>query len=709
MFLKTLTVLLSATLLFAGPANGLPRPMGFTADNSAQQLKIEEMFSSVPSPVSSRRHHLILTEEPHIEGQPSQRQVVEYVFKHFSGAGIPAELVEYQVYYPYPKEIRVQLLEPRELDFSLQEKGYELDKDTFAQDVIMPFNAYSPSGQAEGQVVYVNYGLPDDYERLRDLGVDVRDRIVLARYGGGFRGVKVKVAEEQGAAGILIYSDPMDDGYFQGDIYPFGPLRPPSGVQRGSVQYLFIHPGDPLTPGIAATQGATRIPEEQISNMPSIPSQPLSYEEARPILENLAGAVVPKGWQGALPFTYHVGPGPARIRMSLEMDYAVRPVWNVIGRISGSTYPNEWVVLGNHTDAWTYGAVDPNSGTTCLLELVSGLGELLQAGFRPKRTIILAAWGGEEYGLLGSTEWAEDLRAELTENAVAYLNVDSAVSGNTFAASAVPSLQDLVREVVRTVEDPATGKSVHEAWLADQQDNQQKDDQEPLADVKLGDLGSGSDYTVFLDHLGVPSLTMGFKGDYGVYHSLYDTHYWMTRFGDPIWQYHPVMTKIWGRMALRLANADVLPFDYSDYGQAIAGHLESLRMQSARIEEVNINWESLLQEAKAMDEIGREINQGIERMLDRNVNATAVARINELLRQVERNFLLEEGLPKRPWFKHAIYAPGYYTGYASKPLPGVSQALDDGEYTIAAFQAQLLLQQLRAANQTLDQIRRLTR
>ena len=683
-----------------------PQPLiGFSQQSSARQLEIEAVFASVPSPQSARFHHRFLTEEPHVEGQPAQRRVAEYVLDHFQKAGIPAEIVEYHAYYPYPRSVSVHMLEPEKREFDLREAGYQVDKDSFSQDVILPFHAYSPSGEVEGQVVYANYGLPDDYAELQKQGIEVGGKVVLVRYGRSFRGVKVQVAQENGAAGVLIYSDPMDDGYFQGEVYPEGPMRPPSAIQRGSVEFIFIYPGDPLTPGRPAHADAQRITPQEAINLPRIPSQPLSYQDASEILKGLRGPVVPKGWQGALPFTYHVGPGPSRLRIRLQMDFAVRPVWNVIGRIQGADYPDEWVILGNHIDAWTYGAVDPSSGTTALLQVASGLGKLLQEGKRPRRTLILAGWGGEEYGLLGSTEWGEDLRDELMRKAVAYLNVDVGVSGSDFAAQSVPSLDELIREVTRSVRDPWSRRPVYDKWL----EKQRQDDQESPPDkADPGDLGSGSDYTVFLDHLGIPSLSMGFSGPYGVYHSTYDTHYWMDRFGDRGWQYHPAIAEIWGRTALRLANADILPFHYGEYGEAISGYLQDLEKKASTIEGLGLDWGGLQREAHDMQRIGEEIRTGMAALLADPQNASKNTRINQLFRQAERGFLLEAGLPRRPWFRHSIYAPGFYTGYASLPLPGLAAAVDGKDAAGARQQAAQLLERLKRVNRTLDQVRRLT-
>lgn len=696
-----LAVILSgATLAQRDPDTPL---RGFSRQSSAEQLKLEGIFSSVPSAQAARQHHATLTERPHVAGQKSQRQVAEYVLGQFQKAGIEAQIVEYQAYIPYPKSVAVRLLEPEEEKLELDEESYSEDKYSSSSEVIKPFHAYSPSAEIEGEVVYVNYGLPEDYVKLKQLGVDVRGKIALSRYGRCFRGVKVKVAEENGVAGVLIYSDPMDDGYFQGDVFPKGPYRPESGIQRGSVEYIFIQPGDPLTPGKAAIEGATRITADNSPSLPKIPSQPLSYQDARVILNLLQGPVVPKGWQGALPFTYHVGPGPSRVRMDLEMDYAVRPIWNVIGKIPGSTHPEEWIVLGNHIDAWNFGAVDANSGTTALLMLVEGLGKLLEQGFKPKRTIVLAGWDGEEYGLIGSTEWGEELQAELSQKAVAYLNVDVGVSGSNFDAAAIPALQDLVREATQFAKDPKTGQSVYQTWLTHQGEGQEKAPQE----VRLGDLGSGSDYTVFIHHLGIPSVTMGFEGPYGVYHSLYDNHYWMSRFGDPTWQYHPAMAEIWGRVALRLANAEVIPFDYGDYGRAILRHLQGQQERDLRIQDLALEWQPLMDEARNMEKIGDEISAAMARLAKAPFPPMKARRINALFLQAERAFLLEKGLPRRPWYRHSIYAPGFYSGYASKPLPALSEAIDEGQYTQAELHAGLLLERLRQVNQILDQIRRL--
>lgn len=651
---------------------------------------------AVPESTRSEALHRRLTEEPHIAGDPQQRKVAEFVLEQFRSFGLEAEIREYPVYLPYPRSVDLRLVAPEEKQLPNTEDGYPEDKDSYDARVIMPFNGYSPSGQAEADVVYANYGLPEDYEQLKKLGIDVRGKIVLVRYGSSFRGVKARVAEENGAAGLLIYSDPRDDGYMAGDVFPKGPYRPPSGVQRGSVQYLFVYPGDPQTPGYASTATATRVKPDQIQNLTKVPTHPISYRNAEQILRVLAGPVVPQGWQGGLPLTYHIGPGPARIRMKLEMDYQVRPIWNVIATLRGSEEPDRVVILGNHLDAWTYGAVDPNSGTVALLETARAFGKLLQQGIRPRRTIILAGWDGEEYGLIGSTEWGEEFKEMLSQQAVAYLNVDVAVTGKEMEAQAVPSLKEFLREASRAVTDPASGKSVYEIWQSGREgappgNAAAEDGMARQRSAQVGDLGSGSDYTVFLDHIGVPSLSMSFSGPYGVYHSIYDSHYWMARFGDPLWQYHPAMARLWSVLGWRLANADVLPFDYETYGREILEHAEKVE-KAGVAKKIELDWSKLKDEARRMQQLGMTVRKATV-----SIPAQASA-LNARLMQVERALLLEKGLPGRPWYRHSIYAPGFYSGYASKPLPGISEAIDAGNGQLAGQQLAAVVAALGRAN-----------
>ena len=413
--------------------------------------------------------------------------------------------------------------------------------------------------------------MPPDYEALQKAGVDVKGKIVIVRYGNSFRGVKAKVAQDHGAIGCIIYSDPADDGYMQGDVYPKGPWRPVASGQRGSVQFLFKYPGDPLTPGKPAIPGVPRLSmEEAYEDIPRIPVQPLGYDEARKLLEPLKGPVRPKGFQGGLPFAYHVGgTDDVRVHLKTDMDYQTRTIWDVIARIDGETEKDRWVIMGNHRDAWVFGAVDPNSGTAAMLEVGRAFGQLLKQGWKPRRTIVLGSWDAEEYGLIGSTEWAEENADELQAKAVAYLNVDVAVSGPNFGASSVPSLWKLIRAATRDVKDPKTGKSIYEQWQDRAREQRPEADQDSKVEARIGALGSGSDYTPFLQHLGVPATDMGFGGDYGVYHSAYDSFYWMSHFGDPNFVYHVAAAQLWGTIAMRLADAVALPFDYTDYADQI--------------------------------------------------------------------------------------------------------------------------------------------
>lgn len=552
---------------------------GFTRVGATAQRRLEEQFRAVPEANSAREHLRRLTAEPHVAGTKEDYATAIYVRDQIRSYGIPAELKEYDVLLPYPRQPSIiEIVGKRRERLSVKEAVIPEDPTSSSPKIIPLFNGYSPSGDVTASLVYANYGLPPDYEALKKLGVDVKGKIVLARYGNSFRGVKAKVAEENGAIGLIIYSDPADDGYMQGDVYPKGPWRPESSAQRGSVQYLFLYPGDPLTPGKPSIPGVARLKIEEATDLTRIPVQPISYGDARRLLEPMRGPVRPPGFQGGLPFAYHVGgTDDLRVRLKTDMDYQIRKIWNVVARIEGNEEKDRWVIMGNHRDAWTFGAVDPNSGTTAMLEAARGFGQLLKSGWKPRRTIVLCSWDGEEYGLIGSTEWVEEYADELREKAVAYLNMDAAVSGANFGASSVPSLWKLIRGATRDIRDPKTGKSVYQQW----QDRSRESRPEPeltdaqtgsdvkIAEARIGALGSGSDYTPFLQHLGIPSLDMGFGGDYGVYHSAFDSFHWMSRFGDPTFAYHVAAAQLWGTVAMRLADADGLPLDYLDYGAQI--------------------------------------------------------------------------------------------------------------------------------------------
>jgi N-acetylated-alpha-linked acidic dipeptidase len=673
----------------AEPGNSAPAITGFR--DSGPEEKWEKLFLAVPDPKQAEEHLRTLTAAPHMAGTPEDKQTADYVARQFQQDGLQTEIVEYKVWMNHPREISVDVVAPEGVKMHGPTREHVSD-DRFQDDprVVTPFTEYSPSGDVEAEVVYVNYARPEDFERLRQMHVDVRGKIVIARYGQNFRGVKAYVAQEHGAAGLIIYSDPMDDGYFKGDPYPGGPWRPSTGVQRGSIGYMFEFAGDPTTPAVASVAGlpeSQRIPPEKSAAMPHIPTTPLSYSDTEPILSHLDGAVSPRDWQGALPFTYHVGPGPVRVRLRLQQDYQYRTIWDVIGRIPGSEQPEQWVVAGNHRDAWVYGAVDPNSGTTAMLEAARGLGELLHAGWKPKRTIVLGSWDGEEQGLIGSTEWAEQHASELA-NAAAYLNVDVAVSGPNFGASAVPSLKQFIREVAMAVPSPK-GATVYDAWSKAPERRTGPTQQPNSADLSgsqirppaaessgppVGDLGSGSDYTAFLQHLGVPSVDIGSSGPYGVYHSAFDNFAYFRKFTDPNFQYEQEMARIYGLEMLRLADADVLPYDYGQYGKEIGAYLKTAQAKAkARFNKDAPDFAPAIAAAARLEAAGAAVAKLQKSAQNRQ------RELNQLLIGAERAFLLPHGLPNRPWYRHAIYAPGAYTGYAAVVIPGVNEAVDAGD------------------------------
>jgi N-acetylated-alpha-linked acidic dipeptidase len=694
------------------PAQGVPSPgvpsqiFGFR--DFSKQYQVDQEFLAVPSPARAEQHLKILTALPHIAGSPEDKATADYVAKNFKVAGLDTEIVKYSVWMNRPAEISVTVTAPANVKMNGPRREH-VDGDPMADNarVAMAFNGSSPSGDAEAEVVYANYGRPEDFKKLEDLKVDVKGKIVIVRYGDNFRGVKSFVAEEHGAAGVIIYSDPIDDGYFRGDAYPKGPWRPDSGVQRGSVQYMFKYPGDPTTPGIASVitlPESQRVAPEKAIDMPKVPTTPLSYADARPILENLAGPESPRDWQGALPFTYHVGPGPVKVKMHLKQDYRYWTIWNVIGKIPGTKYPDQWVVLGNHRDAWVFGAVDPNSGTAAMLETVHGFQELLQHGWKPDRTIVFASWDAEEQGLIGSTEWGEEHEKDLA-NAVAYFNLDVAVSGSNFGASAVPSLKGFVRDATKVVPSPKGGM-LYNVWKeerAKQSDRRPDSGQNrgPNArvenDVPVGDLGSGSDYSVFIQHLGIPSTDMTSNGPYGVYHSAFDNFNWFKKFADPTFVYEQEMARVFGVEALHMAAADVLPYDYELYGKEIGAYIDNSRDKAARVLGAGAPDFS-----KASEAARRFMNAGAKVLAIQKNFPQDPARLNQALIAAERALLSPQGLPNRPWFKHVIYAPGQYTGYAAVVIPGVNEAIDAKNAQLTAEQLKVLTDALNRAAAVLE-------
>ena len=666
---------------------------GFTPTSSISQKKYEEAFKQLTSSEICRRELRRLTEEPHLAGTENSYRIAQYLYNKYQEYGLDAQIYEYEVYLPYPIEVRVEMIAPTRYLAVGKEESWEWDKDTYDTNIVAGYNAYSPDGDVTADLVYVNRGLADDYRKLSDMGISVEGKIAIARYGGSYRGVKAKIAGEQGAVGLIIYSDPADDGYLKGDVYPKGPWRSADAIQRGTVKYIFQYAGDPLTPGWASTKDAHRIPISEATDLPKIPVAPLAYQDAEPLLKALAGPNVPQNWQGGLPFAYHTGPGPAKVHLKVRSEHKNRPIYNVIAKLKGMENPDQWVIVGNHHDAWIYGGADPGSGTASLLEVARCLGQLAKQGYSPKRTIVFASWDAEEFGILGSAEWAEDLKTELQQKAIAYLNVDIAATGTEFYASAVPSLKTLVREVTQSVMDPQTHQTVYEAW---------RDDQENHV-PRVGNLGSGSDHSPFIGHLGIPSVSMGFHGPYGVYHAMQDTFYWMEHFGDPTFRYHVAMTQIWGIMALRLSDADILPLDYATYADELLSYLKALQNENKQSTITKDNPERLRALLRQWEKVAAKVHRTLRIRLE-NGEIGETAAINRSLQDLERILTSESGLPMRPWFKHLAYAPGLYSGYAATVFPGIQDALEMKDEKQAAIEVDRLAEVFQRMIESLERI-----
>ncbi|WP_254061885.1 M28 family metallopeptidase [Granulicella sp. L60] len=710
------SVLLSALLTSSLLAQS-PTPAVFGYRDFTQQAKWDTAFMAIPDAKLAGQHLKTLTSAPHWASSPEDYTTAVYVADKFKAAGLETQIVPYKVLLNKPVKIVIEAFDASGKRLMSGPTPEHVDPKKFGGDpfqddprILPAFNGSSPSGDVTAEAVYANYGTLADFQQLAKLGVSVKGKIVIVRYGENFRGVKAYIAQQYGAVGILIYSDPADDGYFRGDVYPEGPYRPESAVQRGSIQFLPIYPGDPTTPGIASTPDlpdSRRIPLDKLqNNQATIPSNPLSYKDAAPILEALGGAESPRDWQGALPFTYHLGAGQGTgtkskitVHMHLEQDIALRTIWDVIGTIEG-TSPSEkddWVVAGNHRDAWVYGAVDPNSGTAAMLEAVHGLGDLRKQGWKPKRRIVIASWDAEEEGLIGSTEWAEQNASHLA-HAVAYLNTDVGVSGPSFNASAVPSLKQFVREVTKEVSSPKGG-TVYDQWKTDQQTSastrHRQHPSESDADVRIGTLGSGSDYTPFIQHLGVPSTDIGSDGPYGVYHSAFDDYAWFTKFADPTFVYEQQQARVFGLEVLHMADADVLPYDYQLYAKEILGYLNAAQKRTTT-EGLNVDFAPALAAAQRLVSAGTAI---------RTIQATPPSdptALNHALRLAEGALLNPAGLPRRSWYKHTIYAPGEFTGYAAVVIPGVNEAIDVPDTTRAQTQLAALTEALNRSSAILE-------
>jgi N-acetylated-alpha-linked acidic dipeptidase len=670
-----------------------PQLTGFAAASAPAQLEREQQLERTFKRDTLRRHLRILTAEPHVAGSRADRATAEYVRDRLLAYGWEARIDEVPVYLNVPVVSRLELVTPARETLAVRERGVPWDKDAYGAAAYDAFHGYSASGEVTAGVVYANYGDVDDLKKLADMGVDVRGKIVLTRYGKIFRGLKVRNAERAGAAAVVIYSDPADDGFAKGDPYPRGPARPEDAIQRGSVQFLSEGPGDPTTPGWASRAGGKRLAPRDARGIPRIPSLPLAWSEALKILRALEGPNVPAGWQGGLPLAYHTGPGPASLHLVSRQDYAVRPIWNVVATLRGREQPDQWVLCGNHRDAWTYGAVDPNSGTVCMLEMARAIGELAKGGWRPRRTLMLCSWDGEEYGLLGSTEWCEAREPELQRKAVAYLNVDVAVAGKDFRANGSHALRDVLVESLGQVTDPGRGVPLSRAWTekgfaegkADwarlNRERRWRGEPERPFEMDVSPLGSGSDYTAFEHHLGIASLDLRAEGLQGTYHSMYDDFEYMDRVVDPGYAYSIMMSNLWSRVALRLAEAELLPLRYSNTGQFALDELQAIedRMDDAN---AGVTADSLRLAAdfaalKAAATRLRDVALALEARGDRALaDGAPLAPINAALIEAERA-LLGTGLPGRGWFRNELYAPGLNTGYAPVPLPRLGQAVLD--------------------------------
>ena len=719
---RTLVAGLSLALAVLSPAQSPQLPtseFGFRDFNA--QAKIDRDFLAVPDAKLAGEELKTLTAAPHIAGSKEDYATAVYVAEKFKAAGLETKITPYKVWLNLPKEIH---LEARDTSGKLLMTGpspEHVDGDTFENDprVTPGFNGSSASGDITAPVVYANYGRPEDFEHLDALGISVKGKIVLVRYGSNFRGVKAFIAQQRGAAGLVIYSDPFDDGYYRGEPYPKGAYRPDSGIQRGSIQYMFEYPGDVTTPGIASTidlPDSQRTPPARAASLPKIMATPISYHDAEPILKALGGPEVPRPWQGALPFNYHVGgvstgAGAVTLHMVLKQDYSYTTIWDVTGSIDPNPASpedkNAWVVAGNHRDAWVYGAVDPNSGTAAMLEAVHGMGVLLKEGWKPRRRIIFCSWDAEEEGLIGSTEWAEE-KANHLAGAVAYFNTDVGVSGPDFDAAAVPSLKEFVRSITREVPSPKGG-TVYDQWVRAQAEGDNKrstnngfNARRPpnsasaaAAEARVGDLGSGSDYSAFIQHLGVPSTDIGSDGPYGVYHSVFDNYQWFVLNADPTFTYEQQQARVFGLEIVHMADTDVLPYDYVTYAKEIGDYIEAAKKKAT---EAGLS----LDVTQAMDADTKFLAEAQAVRLRQMAPSGNDWQLNVQLRKVEADLLAPEGLPHRPWYKHTIFAPGEYTGYAAVVIPGVNEALDAKDASRAQAQLAVVSQALARATATLQ-------
>ncbi len=719
MKLRLRAIALPATMLLAAAAvrHDDPPLRGFTTASAKVEREWEAKFRAIPEPARMREAMRRLSLRPHHVGSPYDKDNAEWLRAQYASYGFDATIEQFDVLFPTPVTRVLELVAPTHFSAKLEEPALKEDPTSDQKSEQLPtYNAYSADGDVTAPLVYVNYGVPADYETLERNGISVKGAIVIARYGGSWRGIKPKVAYEHGAVGALIYSDPKDDGFGAGETYPNGPYRPRDGVQRGSVMDMPTYPGDPLTPDVGATPGAKRLARADAATVMKIPVLPISYADAQPLLAALTGPLAPEAWRGGLPITYHLGPGSARVHLKLAFDWSLKPLYDVIAKLPGSTAPDEWVIRGNHHDAWVNGAEDPVSGAVAELEEARALGELVKQGWRPKRTIIYAVWDGEEPGLLGSTEWVEQHQDELRRKGVFYLNTDGNGRG-VFGVEGSHSLERFANEVSRDVTDPETNKSVWARQRAARIVGGSKDAR-TRADLRIDALGSGSDFTPFLQHAGVPTLNVAFGGedDGGIYHSIYDSFYWYTHFSDTSFVYGRALAQAAGTMMMRVADADVLPEEFGNLSETARGYiteLKALRETTAKdIEELNrriaegtfalvndprrptqapkaspaakvLNFAPLENASIALDSAAAKFESAYNGLPAGTASAASLAQVNALLRQSDQALLMPDGLPKRPWYRHSLYAPGFYTGYGVKTMPGVREAIEQKDWALA--------------------------
>jgi len=716
------------SLFFLGytPATAQKKITGFLQDNSVVQYELEKKFDGLLNAADQDKWMKFLTSKPHHIGSTHGKANAEYMADLFRQWGYETEITVYHVLFPTPKFRSLELLGTKPYKAKLEESTLKEDATSgIKEDQLPSYNAYSADGDVTAELVFVNRGIPADYEELEKMGISVKGKIVIAKYGGSWRGIKPKVAAEHGAIGCIIYSDPKDDGYVAGDVYPNGPYRPQQGVQRGSVMDMPVYPGDPTTPGYGSTADAKRLKREEVTTIMKIPVLPISYEDALPLLQSLAGPVVPDAWKGGLPITYHAGPSTQKVRLQLQFNWDIKPLYNVIAKMKGSLYPDEWVIRGNHHDGWNLGAADPISGMVAEMDEARAIAELAKQGYKPKRTVVFAAWDGEEPALLGSTEWVEDHAQELKQKTVAYLNSDGNSRG-FIGIGGSHALEGFFNEIAADVIDPQTGVSVRDRRYARMLANADRNARAKMLGnkyMKIEALGAGSDYSPFFQHLGIPSANIGYggEGSGGEYHSIYDSYDHFVRFKDPGFQYGVALAKTAGRSMLRLANADVLPFDYNILTNTIAGYLTDIKglidqmRNDVEIENKLIAEKVYLLAADSKIKRALPVSQSsvpylefgslenamyaltqstqqLKNLLGKadQLNAIDLAKLNNILFTAEQSLLNEKGLPRRPWYKHQVYAPGFYTGYGVKTLPGIREGIEEKNWKEAQDRIALL-------------------